>query len=130
MDTKFDVGSRVVTPNGKTGFVAQVSNDLRLVTLYGPDGLRAPYFEHELKDEPVCDDHPNHSSPKEFQIGGNHYKDMVIQPIEYILKNKIGFAEGCIIKYVSRHRSKGGVEDLKKARHFLDLLIEHEERKP
>lgn len=56
------------------------------------------------------------------QVGGNHY-DMPIQPIEYILKNNLGFAEGNIIKYVSRYKSKGGVEDLKKARHYLDMLI-------
>jgi hypothetical protein len=60
------------------------------------------------------------------QVGGNHYKDMVIQPVEYIHKNGIPFIEGAVIKYVSRWRAKNGVEDLKKARHFLDLLIEME----
>ena len=60
------------------------------------------------------------------QVGGNHYKDMPIQPVEYIHKNGIGYFEGCVIKYVSRWRKKNGVEDLKKARHFLDLLIEFE----
>jgi len=63
---------------------------------------------------------------KQEQIGGNHYKDMKIQPFEYIHANGIPFAEGCVIKYVSRWRSKGGIEDLRKARHFLDLLIEAE----
>lgn len=58
------------------------------------------------------------------QIGGDHYKKMSIQPFEYITANGIGYAEGCVIKYVSRWRAKNGVEDLKKARHFLDLLIE------
>lgn len=62
------------------------------------------------------------------QEGGNHYKDMVIQPVEYIHKNKIPFIEGCVIKYCSRWRSKGGIEDLKKARHFLDMLIEMESK--
>lgn len=60
------------------------------------------------------------------QVGGTHYKDMPIQPIEYIHKNQIGFFEGSVIKYVSRWRAKGGIEDLKKARHFLDLLIDFE----
>lgn len=60
------------------------------------------------------------------QEGGQHYKGMAIQPFEYIHANSIGFAEGCVIKYVSRWRAKNGVEDLKKARHFLDLLIEAE----
>ena len=52
---------------------------------------------------------------------------MSIQPFTYIHANGIPFAEGCVIKYVSRWRAKGGVEDLKKARHFLDLLIEAEQ---
>lgn len=60
----------------------------------------------------------------DVQVGGGHYKDMNIQPVEYIYKNGIGYFEGCVIKYVSRWQKKGGVEDLKKARHFLDLLIE------
>lgn len=66
-------------------------------------------------------------SAKTEQVGGSHYKDMAIQPFEYIYRNGIGFAEGCVIKYVSRWKTKNGVEDLKKARHFLDLLIEQEE---
>ena len=65
-----------------------------------------------------------------IQVGGNHYKEMPIQPIEYIMKNNIGFMEGNAIKYISRWRSKGGVEDLKKARHYLDMLIEFEEHSP
>ena len=65
-----------------------------------------------------------------IQVGGNHYKEMPIQPIEYIMKNNIGFMEGNAIKYISRWRSKGGVEDLKKARHYLDMLIECEEHSP
>ena len=60
------------------------------------------------------------------QVGGSHYKGMAIQPFEYIHKNGLGFAEGCVVKYVSRWRVKNGLEDLKKARHFLDLLIEAE----
>jgi len=67
-------------------------------------------------------------SALEVQEGGEHYKSLKIQPVEYIHANGIGFCEGCVIKYVSRWRSKGGVEDLKKARHFIDLLIELESR--
>jgi hypothetical protein len=68
-------------------------------------------------------------SAKASQVGGSHYASMAIQPFEYIHANGIGFAEGCVIKYVSRWRNKNGVEDLKKARHFLDLLIEAESAK-
>jgi hypothetical protein len=60
------------------------------------------------------------------QVGGGHYKDMAIQPVEFIHKNDIGFIEGCAIKYLCRWRSKNGVEDLMKARHFIDMLIEME----
>jgi hypothetical protein len=62
------------------------------------------------------------------QVGGNHYRDMAIQPVVFIHKNGIGFIEGNIVKYVSRWRNKNGIEDLKKARHMLDLLIEMEEQ--
>jgi Protein of unknwon function (DUF3310) len=65
-------------------------------------------------------------SPLDTQIGGDHYKEMAIQPVEYIHANDIPFIEGCVIKYVSRWRSKGGIPDLEKARHFLDMLIELE----
>jgi hypothetical protein len=65
-------------------------------------------------------------SAKAEQIGGQHYKDMAIQPAEFIHKNGIGYMEGNVIKYVVRWRNKNGVEDLKKARHYIDLLIEME----
>lgn len=60
------------------------------------------------------------------QIGGTHYTTLAIQPVEYIHSNKIGFIEGNVIKYVTRWRDKGGIEDLKKAKHFIDLLIDLE----
>lgn len=60
------------------------------------------------------------------QEGGNHYKQLKIQPVEYIHANNIGYFEGCVIKYVTRWRNKNGLEDLRKARHFIDLLIELE----
>ncbi len=62
-------------------------------------------------------------NPLDVQVGGGHYKDMAIQPLQYTMANKLGFCEGNIIKYVSRYKNKNGVEDLKKARHYLDLLI-------
>lgn len=62
------------------------------------------------------------------QVAGDHYKKLKIQPIEYIHANGIPFAEGSAIKYLTRWRDKGGVDDLKKARHFIDLLIELETR--
>lgn len=63
------------------------------------------------------------------QEGGSHYKDMRIQPVEYIHANNIPFIEGNVIKYVSRWRNKNGIQDLKKAMHFLQLLIDLEGQK-
>ena len=63
------------------------------------------------------------------QIGGNHYTNLPIQPVEYIFKNNLGYFEGNVIKYVTRWKSKNGIEDLKKAKHYLELLIELEENK-
>ena len=60
------------------------------------------------------------------QVGGSHYKDMPIQPVEFAQVNNLNFIEGCVIKYVSRHRSKNGAEDIEKAIHFLNLLLELE----
>lgn len=62
------------------------------------------------------------------QVDGGHYKDLKIQPIEFIHANNIPFAEGNIIKYVTRWRAKGGIKDLEKAKHFIELLIELESR--
>jgi hypothetical protein len=57
------------------------------------------------------------------QEGGSHYQ-LPIQPIEYIYKNKLGYMEGNVIKYVTRHADKGGAEDLRKAIHYLEMLLE------
>jgi len=58
------------------------------------------------------------------QVGGSHYKNYKIQPIEFIIKNNIGFVEGNIIKYILRFKEKGGVQDLNKAKHYIELLID------
>jgi hypothetical protein len=60
------------------------------------------------------------------QIGGDHYKNGAIQPIVYILNNNLGFCEGNVIKYVTRHKTKGGADDILKAIHYLELLLEME----
>lgn len=72
---------------------------------------------------------PEPTSPLGKQVGGDHYKGRKIQPVEYIHANGIGFVEGCVIKYVSRWREKNGPEDLRKARHFIDLLLQLENGK-
>lgn len=67
-------------------------------------------------------------SALDTQEGGSHYKDKTIQPVEYIHANGLGFCEGNVVKYVTRWRDKNGLADLKKAKHYIDLLIELESR--
>ena len=83
----------------------------------------------QLKDNrQQADDHESviGSSPslKETQVGGNHYSKMKIQPVDFITENGLGYIEGNIIKYVCRYKDKNGLEDLKKAQHYLQMLIE------
>ena len=61
----------------------------------------------------------------ERQEGGDHY-DLPIQPLEYIHANRLGYIEGNIIKYATRHRNKNGMEDIKKIIHYCELLLELE----
>lgn len=63
----------------------------------------------------------------EVQIGGDHYKSLPIQPGEYIRKNGIGWYEGNAIKYITRHKQKGGKQDIEKAIHYLQLVLEEYE---
>jgi len=67
-------------------------------------------------------------SALDTQVGGDHYQKLAIQPVEYIFANRLGFIEGSIVKYITRWREKGGVNDLEKIKHFVDLLIELEAR--
>ena len=61
------------------------------------------------------------------QVGGNHYKDCKVQPIEYIVGNDLTFCEGNAIKYITRHRRKGeGRRDIEKAIHYLEMILETE----
>lgn len=65
-------------------------------------------------------------SPLIKQVGGGHYKDLAIQPIEYAMKNKLNYCQANVVKYTTRYADKGGKEDLLKAIHNLELLIEME----
>ena len=66
------------------------------------------------------------TSALDKQVSGNHYKDKGIQPIVYIYANNLGFCEGNVIKYVTRHKEKNGATDIRKAIHYLELLLELE----
>ena len=63
-------------------------------------------------------------NPKEIQIAGNHYQSMKIQPSEFIVKNGLDWYCGNAVKYICRHKAKGGKVDLEKAIHYLQLAIE------
>lgn len=65
-------------------------------------------------------------SALDTQCGGSHYKDMKIQPVEFIHANKLTFLEGCIVKRICRWRNKDGFQDLLKIKHEVDLLIQLE----
>jgi hypothetical protein len=61
--------------------------------------------------------------PLAAQVGGDHYRGLTIQPVEFITANGLTFLEGCVIKRVSRHRAKNGAEDIRKAIHELQLIL-------
>ena len=73
-------------------------------------------FENERENKMV--------SPLDKQVGGNHYKDCKIQPVEYIASNSLDFFEGNIVKYITRHRTKGeGEKDIQKVIHYAELIL-------
>lgn len=80
------------------------------------------FVEEIPKENPVAEE--SALSALDVQVGGDHYKTLAIQPWEIIVANNLDFFQGNIIKYVMRYKSKNGLEDLKKARHYLDHEIE------
>ena len=60
------------------------------------------------------------------QVGENHYRKYKVQPSRFVTENKLLYPEGCVIKYVVRHQDKGGKQDLEKAKHFIDMIIERD----
>jgi hypothetical protein len=81
-------------------------------------------------DEQVCKyigEQPKQSALN-TQVGGDHYKKMPIQPMEFSMANGLDACQHSVVKYVTRFRTKGGLADLEKAKHVLDMLIEFERR--
>lgn len=87
-----------------------------------------PYVPYALRVEERMAESvaPQLTAVLDQQVGGDHYRKYNIQPIQYILENNIPWAEGTAIKYITRWRDKGGLEDLRKAIHVIEVLIEHE----
>lgn len=79
----------------------------------------------EKVDLPIYVEEP--LKAKDKQVGGDHYKTMSIQPGEFIRANSIGWYEGNAIKYICRHKQKGGRQDIEKAIHYLQLVLEEYE---
>ena len=94
----------------------EFENDLALYKLE-PKSIKPSGVDYDGFDELNTDDK---------QIGGSHYVKKTIQPWDYIVSNNIGYLAGNIIKYVSRYKDKNGIEDLMKAKHYIEKLIEVE----
>ena len=109
----------------------------KLYTLSGNAGDESRWTEaaigrtfHLLKDHhktaTVLNKLSTEPHPLATQVGGTHYKNLAIQPAEFIMANNIPWAEGNAIKYIVRHKSKNGREDLEKAKHYIDMIIARE----
>lgn len=85
-----------------------------------PRGYDAEYMWEQIKKR------EENMTALDTQVGGGHYKDSAIQPIEFIVANDIPYREANVIKYVFRWKSKNGIEDLRKAKHYIEMLIEEE----
>lgn len=94
-----------------------------------PNKVADAYFDPEMTNEHPPAPLPETLDPLKVQVGGNHYKDMPIQPVEFIHANGIPYIEGAVIKYVCRWRNKNGLDDLQKALHFIELLMQLEKNK-
>lgn len=114
--------------NTKFRITLSVVSNLAILLKLKNDG-KYILFDNVHKDKPMNEatKQPETQAATNKQVGGSHYQ-LPIQPIEYILANGLGYCEANVVKYVSRWRNKGGVLDLKKAIHYLEMLIEQEEK--
>lgn len=88
--------------------------------------LRNMTVRFEPAEMPTLHNGVTADNPLNEQVGGDHYVEMAIQPIEFIQQNRLGFCEGNIIKYACRHQRKGKAEDVRKIIHYARLLLKHE----
>lgn len=115
------------------------------VTTFGDEerkfipGLTRQQIGEALDEERAHDSHPSVRLNREIaenairiraalssQVGGDHYRQMKIQPVEFIIANGIGFLAGNVIKYAARYKAKGGAEDVRKIIHYCKLILEFE----
>ena len=98
-------------------FKKELVNDHRQVEVKW-NGENHVEYAQALAKMSFADDHDSVENPK-------HYVEHEIEPIEYIMKNHLDFAEGCVVKYISRHRLKNGAEDVKKAIKFCEFILKY-----
>jgi len=97
----------------------------QLDEMMGMDGEAITNF-YKLEPKSIKPSGVDYGFTNAHQVGGNHYQGKSIQPWDYIVSNNMGYLAGNIIKYVSRYKDKNGVEDLMKAKHYIEKLIEVE----
>jgi len=81
------------------------------------------HFVEDVKIDEIETIYTHENKALDEQIGGNHYKSLKIQPIEYIMANNLGYCEANILKYITRYKDKNGLQDLMKAKHYIEILI-------
>lgn len=121
--TDCDTNEEPANPADTAAFQNDLDAPAQAVVDAQPATETEPSEERQMSEAPAV---YNGIPANAFQVGGQHYKAKAIQPWDYIAANGLGFFEGNVVKYVSRWREKGGIEDLRKARHYLDKLLEVE----
>ena len=111
-------------PSGSSFKVSYIHEDEGKVSIMNNNGFSTKVYIAEI--QPVEAEKESKKSALDVQVGSNHYKNLAIQPIEYITKNNLSFSQGNVIKYITRYKNKNGLEDLKKAKHMIDLMIQLE----
>ena len=90
-------------------------------------GLMDEAIKDTIKDKDFKKTNLKKLATRNKQIGGNHYKNLSIQPVDYIVENNLTYLEGNIIKYITRHRRKGdGKKDIEKVIHYAEMILEME----
>lgn len=115
-----------VSYNGKEALVKELNIELNLAQLEVDTGIIVYRPISSLEKGEDMKEKESEKSALDVQVGSNHYKNLAIQPIEYITKNNLSFSQGNVIKYITRYKNKNGLEDLKKAKHMIDLMIQLE----
>jgi hypothetical protein len=125
-DTSLDLSGlkSVEFENGTKTLILGFASD-RTIRLRRGLALDIPTGVKSKESPTVSEPSQTSGLPSSRQVGGSHYKDMAIQPSQFIIKNNIPWYEGNAIKYLCRHSRKNGIADLEKAKHYVELAIEH-----